>query len=85
MIEMKKLYELTEEWIRVHNVDLGGSKGSKGKNEKKYFYNKKIKIPDYTLTTLTNIIKSLPDAPEVADEAPDYAMEKDGNLEGMFG
>lgn len=85
VIEMSQLFDITEDWLRVHNVDwYGDSQDSKGKNQKNKFYNKKIILPYSTLTTLTNIIKSLPDAPDVINDIEEASMNMDGTIEGKF-
>ena len=81
---MSKLHDITERWLDVHNI-LQDRQDNQGKNEKKLFYNKKIKIPDYTLSILSNIIKNLPNAPEIADAVEDYDLGKEGTLNAAFG
>ena len=83
-MEMSKLYDINDAWLRVHKI-IRDNQDNQGKNGKNIFYTKKIKIPDYTLSILSNIIKGLPDAPEVADEEPEYTMDKSGQMGGLFG
>ena len=63
-IEMKDLYEKTEQWLDKHNVN---NFSSITQNQKKIFYKEKVTIPISTVTT-ENIIQSLPEAPEFIDE-----------------
>jgi len=74
-IEMKDLFEKTEQWLTKHKCKNNGDNGGLNQNNK--FYNRKINIPIST-TTIATIIKNLPDAPEFIDD--DVISWKDSGM-----
>jgi hypothetical protein len=58
-----KLFDITREWLNVHNIqDVQYVLTLTQKNK---FYTKKVYLPYSTFTTFNMVLKSLPDAPEV--------------------